>query len=116
MPDHLHLLLTVGVDMTIERAVQFIKGGFSYRAAREIGTSGEIWQRGFSEVRILTAEDYDQHVRYTRENPVRAGLVSAAEEYRYSSASPGWKLDPAPWPAAKAASNSAGCGTTKVVP
>jgi putative transposase len=31
MPDHLHLLITVGADMTIEKAMQFIKGGFSSR-------------------------------------------------------------------------------------
>jgi putative transposase len=29
MPDHVHLLMTVGGGMTIERAMQFIKGGFS---------------------------------------------------------------------------------------
>jgi putative transposase len=28
MPDHFHVLLTVGAQMTVERAVQFIKGGF----------------------------------------------------------------------------------------
>jgi len=28
MPDHVHVLLTVGTGMTIERAMQFIKGGF----------------------------------------------------------------------------------------
>ena len=27
MPDHLRLLLTVGSDMSIERAMQYIKGG-----------------------------------------------------------------------------------------
>ncbi len=31
MPDHVHVLITVGGDMTIEKAMQFIKGGFSYR-------------------------------------------------------------------------------------
>lgn len=34
MPDHFHLLLTVGSEMTIERAVQFIKGGFSFRRGK----------------------------------------------------------------------------------
>ena len=29
MPDHVHLLLTVGGNMSIEKAMQFIKGGFS---------------------------------------------------------------------------------------
>ena len=117
MPDHLHLLMTIGVEMTIEKAVQFIKGGFSYRAARELGIKSEIWQRGFSEVRLLTADDYQAHVRYTHENPVRAGLASSPRQYRFSSAYPGWKLDSAPWPAAEAAEKEDElCGTTKVVP
>ena len=103
--------------MTVEKAAQFINGGFSYREARELGRKSEVWQRGFSEVRILTAEAYQMHVRYTRENPVRAGLASTPEEYPYSSAFPGWKLDPAPWPAAKAAGQEGDlCGTTKAVP
>jgi putative transposase len=59
MPDHLHVLLTVGPEITIERAMQLIKGGFSYRAARELEFKSEIWQRGFSEVRLLNAADYE---------------------------------------------------------
>ena len=31
MPDHLHLLLTPTEDVSFEKAVQFIKGGFSFR-------------------------------------------------------------------------------------
>jgi REP-associated tyrosine transposase len=30
-PDHFHILLTIDAGMTIERTVQFIKGGFSFR-------------------------------------------------------------------------------------
>ena len=30
-PNHVHLLTTVEEDMSIEKAVQFVKGGFSYR-------------------------------------------------------------------------------------
>jgi putative transposase len=30
MPDHVHLLMTVRGDMTIERAMQFIKGDFPF--------------------------------------------------------------------------------------
>ena len=37
MPDHLHLLITVDGATTIERAMQFIKGGFSYRLKKETG-------------------------------------------------------------------------------
>ncbi len=47
MPDHFHLLVTVGSDITIERAVQFIKGGFAFRAGRELGMGAPFWQKGF---------------------------------------------------------------------
>jgi putative transposase len=50
MLNHLHLLITVSGDSTVERVMQFIKGGFSYRLKRELGYLGEVWQRGFSEV------------------------------------------------------------------
>src|SRR5215471_21595611 len=53
MPDHVHLQLTLNESMSIEKAMQFIKGGFSYRAKKELGYRKEIWQPGFSEIRIL---------------------------------------------------------------
>ena len=31
MPDHTHLLLTPALEISLERAMQFIKGGFSFR-------------------------------------------------------------------------------------
>src|SRR5271166_6855343 len=39
MPDHVHPLLTVGSEMTVERAMQLIKGGYSYRLKKECGYS-----------------------------------------------------------------------------
>ncbi len=83
MPDHVHLLITVDRDMTIERAMQFVKGGFSYRLKKETGYSGEVWQRGFSEVRAETRESFAQHREYIRQNPVKAGLVALGDEYPY---------------------------------
>jgi putative transposase len=43
MPDHVHLLMTPPREITIERAMQLIKGGFSYRLKRESGYLGEVW-------------------------------------------------------------------------
>ncbi len=31
MPNHVHLLITVGAEMTVEKAVELIKGGFAFR-------------------------------------------------------------------------------------
>jgi putative transposase len=43
MPNHFHLLITP--TLILERALQHIKGGFSFRAKRELGFTGEIWRR-----------------------------------------------------------------------
>ena len=83
MPDHVHLLVTVGNDMSIEQAMQFIKGGFSYRVKKEFGYLEESWQRGFSEVRIEDRQSFLQHQQYIAENPVRAGLVDSPEKFPY---------------------------------
>ena len=47
MPDHFHVLLTVDAGMSVERAVQFIKGGFAFRAGKELGMRSPVWQKGF---------------------------------------------------------------------
>jgi len=94
MPDHFHVLLTP--KTSLEKAVQFIKGGFSYRAKKELGSNMEIWQKGFSDHRIRDASDYRLHQVYIRQNPVRKRLCDRAEEYPYSSAHSGFVLDPAP--------------------
>ena len=83
MPDHLHLLMTLPGDMTIEKAMQLIKGGFSYRLKREFGYQKEVWQRGFSEVRISDGQSFLLHCEYIVQNPVKAGSVDTAEQYPY---------------------------------
>src|SRR4030095_16741004 len=74
MPDHFHVLLTVGADISIEKVVQLIKGGFSFRAARMDVLRGEVWQRGFSEVRVVEEDQYAAFSQYIHENPVRRRL------------------------------------------
>jgi len=96
MPDHFHVLLTVGCDMTAERAVQFIKGGFAFRAGRELSFRNPVWQEGFSKVRILDAESFERAAEYIRNNPVVRHLAAVPAEFGFSSAYPGFQLDPIP--------------------
>jgi putative transposase len=86
MPDHFHVLVSVDGDTSIERAVQLIKGGFSFRRKKELGLAGEIWQRGFSEVRVVDKKSFLAHKDYIDDNPVKAGLAGSAEDYPYCSA------------------------------
>lgn len=94
MPDHLHLLLTPAPEISLERAMQFIKGGYSYRLRKV--EKIQVWQENFTNHRIRDAEDYERHCEYVRLNPVRAKLVRDAEAYPFSSASPEYKLDGVP--------------------
>ncbi len=96
MPDHFHLLITPAAQIPLERAVQFIKGGFSYRVKHELASNLVVWQETFTNHRIRDANDYAHHRDYILSNPVRAGLVTAPERYAYSSANPEFRVDPAP--------------------
>jgi putative transposase len=94
MPDHFHLLLSPA--LSLERSLQLIKGGFSYRAKKEIGFAGEIWEKSFYDRRVRGLEDYQNFKFYIRRNPVKRGLAGTPEEYPYSSAHPGFVLDDVP--------------------
>jgi putative transposase len=112
MPNHVHALITVDADLSIERAMQLIKGGFSYRLRKEFGYPGEVWQRGFSEVRVEDKESFLKHREYIAQNPVRAGLAQSADLYPYCYAYLALKKRAG----AKAQLHSDAFGTTEVVP
>lgn len=92
MPDHFHALITPASDISLERAVQFIKGGFSFRLKSDY----PIWQASFTNHRIRDDEDFALHREYIRMNPVRSKLVRTPEDYPYSSATGRFALDAIP--------------------
>ena len=51
MPDHVHALLTPAPEIPLERAMQFVKGGFSFR----LKSKGSAWQASFTNHRIAIA-------------------------------------------------------------
>jgi putative transposase len=91
MPDHLHALITPAPDVSLEKAMQFIKGGFSFRLKSKL----DVWMRSFNESQIMDKEKFSNCVRYIEENPVRRGLVSTPQAHPFSSATRG-PLDPMP--------------------
>ena len=69
--------------MTIEKAMQLIKGRFSHRLSHESSYIGEVWQRGFTEVQVLNKQNFEAHRAYIAENPIKAGLAASTEEYPF---------------------------------
>ena len=83
MPDHFHLLLTPAPEVSMERTVQLIKGGFSFRVKKELNSNLEVWATGYTEHPVKDAADNAQHAAYIRDNPVRARLVENCAEHPF---------------------------------
>ena len=103
MTDHLHTI--VGSELKPSKVLQFINGITSHRviqylkdkghesslrklrhADRGRGWKHSLWDHHPNAKRLPTEEIFLQKVRYVHQNPVRAGLVERAEDYRWSSA------------------------------
>ena len=94
MPNHFHLLITP--QGALERAMQCIKGGFSYRAGKELYFKDKIWQPSYYDRRVRDREEYVSFRRYIWENPVKRGLVKEASAHPYCSANGVFVLDDVP--------------------
>lgn len=115
MPDHFHVLLTPAPSTTLERVMQYIKGGSAHRIRQELAYRFPVRQRGFSDHRIRDGSDYLGHVRYIHENPVKEKLAGAPGEYPWSSAAGKWRLDEPPQ-GLKPLGAAVQYGTAKAVP
>jgi len=90
MPDHVHLIYSAlrradGWEYTLPDVMKSIKG----RSARQINValkrSGPVWQEEFFDHVLRSNDSLVDRVDYVCQNPVRAGLVEKAEDYRWSS-------------------------------
>jgi putative transposase len=95
MPDHFHLMISP-LEITLERAMQFIKGGFSFRLNKSLKNKRDVWQPSFLDRRVRDSLEFSKYKEYIWQNPVRRGLVKTPEEYPFSSANPLYQLDPVP--------------------
>ena len=83
LPDHIHLFLALPHDLKLGDWVGTLKRVVA-RSVEASGSGDPIWQRGFFDHLLRSSESYAVKWNYVRENPVRAGLVSHAEDWPYS--------------------------------
>jgi putative transposase len=85
MPDHLHLLVeALRDDADAARFVHQAKQRSAYAFSRERGT--QLWQPSFYDHILRGTDATLSVVRYILENPVRAGLVGAPQDYPFCAA------------------------------
>jgi REP element-mobilizing transposase RayT len=87
MPNHVHMLVTPAV--ALPKLTRSLKGITSKRANTVLALVGKpFWQQESYDHLVRHEREFEKITSYIESNPVRAGLVRAASNYRWSSA--GW--------------------------
>jgi REP element-mobilizing transposase RayT len=83
LPDHLHLFVALPDDFKLGDWIGTLKRVLG-RSLEDCGAGDPIWQRGFFDHLLRSSESYTEKWNYVHENPVRAGLVSHADDWPFS--------------------------------
>ena len=85
MPNHVHVILTPENEQGLRRTFADLHRRYTGFINARHGWTGHLWQGRFGSVAMDDAY-LANAVRYVAMNPVRAGLVERAEDWRWSSA------------------------------
>jgi putative transposase len=98
MPEHIHLLISEPQEKNPSTVMQALKLGFARRVLAEAKrkrrpeqshlfdhTPQHIWQKRFYDFNVWTERKRIEKLRYMHHNPVKRGLVSAPELWKWSS-------------------------------
>jgi len=84
MPDHVHLLITPYEGWSLETIMKRVKGNSSRLINLALGRRGAFWQHESFDHIVRSDESLRKKAEYICENPVRAGLVANARDYRWT--------------------------------
>jgi putative transposase len=85
LPDHWHCIAAPRPPVTISGVVKSLQQSSLSGINQRRGTEGELWQARFFDRALRTVDEYNEKVEYIHRNPVRAGLVSRPQDWRWSS-------------------------------
>ncbi len=93
MPDHVHLLLSPlekersdagePIWFSLSELMHSIKGFTSHEILTSRGASGPLWQEESWDRIVRDEEEFFEKFQFMLNNPVKAGLVEAPEEYAF---------------------------------
>jgi REP element-mobilizing transposase RayT len=84
MGNHIHLLMQVS-HLPLGRVVLRIASAYARRVQARLETSGHLFERRYNAVLVDADRYLVSLLRYIHLNPVRAGLVTQTDDYRWSS-------------------------------
>lgn len=85
MPNHFHLVLWPYENGDLSKWMQWLMTCHVRRYHRHYKSCGHIWQGRFKAFPIQQDGHYLTVLRYVERNPLRANLVHAAQDWRWSS-------------------------------
>jgi len=83
MPDHIHLVISVGGSKSIVDFARKFKSVSTIKS-RAFGLHARIYQSRFHDHFIRREEGLNKTILYVLNNPVRKGIVEKWEDYPYS--------------------------------
>ena len=87
MPDHVHLICMPLRDeiglISIPEITRTIKSESAHRINKALGRGGRVWQDESFDHILRGDESLRRKVQYILENPIRAGLITPPDEYRW---------------------------------
>ncbi|MEO1983388.1 MAG: transposase [Fuerstiella sp.] len=102
MPDHVHAIVWLSATAQLTRFMHGWKRMSSFRVRKwyrenraeyfdGFGEGARFWQPKYYSFEIYTTQKLEEKLHYMHLNPVRAGLVNTATDWRWSSS--GWYDD-----------------------
>ena len=85
MNNHAHFLLWALDGVTLSKAMQGLSLAYTSRYNRKYNRVGQLWQGRYKSIPVEESTYLLECGRYIERNPVRAGIVSVAEDYPWSS-------------------------------
>ena len=85
LPEHIHLVIQPSGVHDLSFIMKMIKGEFSRRFNKLIGTSGHIWQKRFYDEGIRNENMLREKINYIHFNPVKHNIVSTLDAFQHSS-------------------------------
>lgn len=86
MTNHYHLVIEAPQD-NVSRAIQYLNGAYARQFNERHDRSGHLFRGRFRATTLHSREHLEAACDYVVNNPVRAGLVTAREEWRWAGAS-----------------------------
>ena len=86
MPNHVHVVMEPLAAYPLGGIVRSWKTFTARRANAVLGRTGAFWYEDYFDRFMRDEDHFSRTVHYVEENPVKAGLVAAAADWRWSSA------------------------------